>query len=119
MAPDNLNQPILSGSLFAHTINITERNSSFPELERDIVEKISYGKQLGVLTDALVELLDNRSDRSKNKLIEQYNTIKEIKSLKKSERISRIKTELENIKVLSSEDYDALINDICDGKKTQ
>ncbi len=47
LAPQLLNQPILPGSTFGNVITVTETNSSSPEMERDIVAKESYGRQLG------------------------------------------------------------------------
>jgi hypothetical protein len=53
-APGNLNQPILPGWSFG---NVTVNYAGNAEIEKDVVEKVaSYGKQLGILTDAVLKL---------------------------------------------------------------
>ena len=46
-------EPILPG----WTINIDSNNSSSPTMERDVLQKASYGKQLGRLGDAVAALI--------------------------------------------------------------
>jgi len=53
-APGNLNQPILPGWSFG---NVTVNYAGNAEIEQDVVSKVaSYGKQLGILTDAVLKL---------------------------------------------------------------
>jgi hypothetical protein len=58
------NQPINPGWAFGNVVNVTEQNSSAPGTERDIVASISYGKQLGRITDALAALIAERPKSS-------------------------------------------------------
>lgn len=55
LAPDALTQDILPGWSL---ISITENNSSAPDTERRIVEQESYGRQIGKLTEAVLDLID-------------------------------------------------------------
>jgi hypothetical protein len=53
-APGNLNQPILPGWSFG---NVSVNYAGNAEIERKVVEDIaSYGKQIGILTDAVLVL---------------------------------------------------------------
>src|SRR5262249_42009991 len=56
-APRNLVQPILPGWVFGNMINVTEKNSSAPDTEREIVAAHSYGRQLGRVMDAVATLI--------------------------------------------------------------
>lgn len=57
-APGNLNQPILPGWSFG---NVSVNYAGNAEIEKDVVEKVaSYGKQLGVITDVVLELTGDR-----------------------------------------------------------
>lgn len=53
-APQALSQPILPG----WTFNINSQNSSAPQTEAEIVQKHSYGRQLGRIADALSALIE-------------------------------------------------------------
>lgn len=57
LAPQTLTQPINPGWSF---FSVTTNNSSAPQTERDIVERHSYGRQIGRLIDAVSLLLDER-----------------------------------------------------------
>ena len=52
LAPDMLNQPINGGWTFGNVV-VSPANSSSPETELAIVGKVSYGRQLGRVIDAL------------------------------------------------------------------
>lgn len=54
-APYNLSQPILPWSFTGVTVNYAGNAS----IEKNIIENVaSYGKQLGILTDAVLKLAD-------------------------------------------------------------
>jgi hypothetical protein len=60
-APGNLNQPILPGWSFG---NISVNYAGNASIEKDVVEKVaSYGKQLGILTDAVLKLAKKPVER--------------------------------------------------------
>ena len=57
-APGNLNQPILPGWSFG---NVSVNYAGNAEIEKDVVEKVaSFGKQLGIITDAVLALADGK-----------------------------------------------------------
>jgi hypothetical protein len=59
-APGNLNQPILPGWSFAG-VNVNYAGNA--GIERDVVEKVaSFGRQLGVITDVVLELAKDMPD---------------------------------------------------------
>lgn len=60
--PGIFEQPILPGWTFGSVINVTKRNSSAPDTERDIVAAHSYGRQLGRVIEALAVLIKERSE---------------------------------------------------------
>lgn len=53
LAPQTLVQPILPG----WTFNINSNNSTSPQTEADVLNKHSYGRQLGRIADALAALI--------------------------------------------------------------
>jgi len=56
-APQALNQPINPGWSFGN-ITVNNVNSSAPDVERDVVSRHSYGRQIGRLMDAVAALAD-------------------------------------------------------------
>lgn len=109
-APRTLEQPILPGWMFGSVINVTERNSSAPDTERDIVAAHSYGQQLGRVTDALLELIAERPKEAPrkealDKLLDLEEKIRTIKSEAAARRIERIKSDLALLKAEKSEEY--------------
>lgn len=62
LAPQQLNQPINPGWIFASSVTVNARNSSAPETERDIVAEESYGRQIGRISDALALLIAERPE---------------------------------------------------------
>src|SRR3954468_22293852 len=62
-APGNLNQPILPGWSFG---NVSLNYAGNAEIEKDVVEKVaSFGKQLGIITDAVLALADGKPKNDK------------------------------------------------------
>jgi len=62
-APGNLNQPILPGWSFG---NVSLNYAGNAEIEKDVVEKVaSFGKQLGIITDAVLALADGKPTEDK------------------------------------------------------
>jgi len=113
-ASGNLDQPILPGWTFGSVINVTERNSSAPDTERDIVAAHSYGRQLGRVIEALTALIAERpegapSNEAFDKLIELQGKIKTIKSEAAASRIERIKSDLALLKAEKPEEYEQFI----------
>jgi hypothetical protein len=83
-APNTLDQPINPGWF---DVNINNYAGS-PQIEKDVVEKVaSFGKQLGILTDAVLELAGSkpRPDNSAvTRLREIADKVEALKSLNKA-----------------------------------
>jgi hypothetical protein len=109
LAPQNLVQPILPGWSFG-SVTINERNSSAPDIEREILAENSYGRQLGKVMDAVVALIDERAgkpgdDPRYSDLLDLEMEIEGIKARCASSRVKRLEAELEKLRTESPEDY--------------
>lgn len=96
--PQSLTQPILPW-VFANSISVNETNSSSPEMEREIVSRESYGRQLGHVIDALAALIQERPESAaKNEAIAQFlalsQKIDEIKAQTSATRLTRLEADL-------------------------
>jgi hypothetical protein len=56
-APEKLWQPINDGWTFGNII-VNEQNSPSPNVERAISQQVSYGRQIGRISEALMALID-------------------------------------------------------------
>ena len=83
-APGNLNQPILPGWSFG---NVSVNYAGNAEIEKDVVEKVaSFGKQLGIITDAVLALADGKpkDDKAIMRLKEIAAKIEDVKNRNKA-----------------------------------
>ena len=108
-APQSLTQPILPW-VFAHSITVTEKNSSFPEMELEIVARESYGRQLGHVIHALQALIEERPKSApKNEamleLLALSRKIDAIKAESSELRVSRLESDLAWLKEQKPDDY--------------
>ena len=63
LAPTNLNQPILPDWSLQH---ITVNYQGDPAIEKDVAANVaSYGKQLGIITEAVLALADGGPEKAK------------------------------------------------------
>lgn len=109
-APGELVQPINPGWTFGNLISVTEQNSSAPDTERDIVAADSYGRQLGRVMDALVELISEQPESARQKpafkeLIALHQRIQKIKSRAAARRVDRIAADLADLREHNPEEY--------------
>lgn len=87
LAPEDNNQAILPG-WFSTTIV----NSRSPQTEGAIVSKVSYGRQIGRIMDALEYLIHNRDAPQSAKPFTDLDEIaKEVKEIKDAARAKRLK----------------------------
>jgi len=56
LAPQQLNQPVNPGWSFGNLVSVTNVNSSAPDIELDVLQQHSYGRQIGRLMDAVSAL---------------------------------------------------------------
>jgi hypothetical protein len=106
LAPQNLVQPILSG--WAITINGI--NSSAPQTEVEVVQRHSYGRQLGRMADALQALIDERGQGAPaNPRFAEFTEMKrEIDKLKHdaaAARVERLRADLAELKAARPAEY--------------
>jgi hypothetical protein len=106
LAPQSLTQPILPG--WAITINGI--NSSAPQTEVEVVQRHSYGRQLGRMADALQALIDERGEgASSDPRFTEFATMKqEIDELKldaAARRIEQLRADLAALKATRPTEY--------------
>jgi hypothetical protein len=81
LAPDLLVQPVNPGWMFGNII-VNAQNSADPAVEQEIVEQVSYGRQLGRILEAvevLVAKVDrNTLSREERRALEGFDEIVEI-----------------------------------------
>lgn len=98
LAPQNLQESILPWTFAGLVIN--ENNSSNPGLERTIVSKESYGKQLGRISDALESLI-RQTPVKPDSAINGFLQIKaHIDALKHNTEATRFKAVLADLRCL-------------------
>ncbi|MES2105171.1 MAG: hypothetical protein V4634_14220 [Pseudomonadota bacterium] len=110
---NSFTQPILPWT-FGNVINVTDRNSSAPEVERDIVAQDSYGRQLGRLMDAVAVLIEQRPknaprDQALDDLLALHRKIDGIKADTAASRLSRIKADLTRLEKENPPQYRELL----------
>jgi hypothetical protein len=106
LAPQSLTQPILPG----WTITINGINSSAPQTEVEVVQRHSYGRQLGRMADALEALIEERgeeasSDQRFTEFIMMKQEIDEIKLDAAATRIDQLLADLAALKTARPTEY--------------
>jgi hypothetical protein len=109
-APQRLTQPILPGWTVAPVVNITGVNSSAPQTEAEVVQRHSYGRQLGRISDALQALIDEREktapdDRRLTAFTEMKNEIDGIKLEAAAARVDRLRADLADLRSQRPDEY--------------
>ena len=85
-APGNLSQPILPGWSFG---NVSVNYAGNADIEKDVVEDVaSYGRQLGIITDVVLELAANRSTKKGEPLQQLRDIAAQIKNIKEEHKRS-------------------------------
>jgi hypothetical protein len=109
-APQRLTQPILPGWTVAPVVNITGVNSSAPQTEAEVVQRHSYGRQLGRISDALQALIGEREktapdDRRLTAFTEMKNEIDGIKLEAAAARVDRLRADLADLRSQRPDEY--------------
>jgi len=109
-APQSLTQPILPGWTFGPVVTINGANSSAPQTEAEIVQRHSYGRQLGRIADALEALIEERADTAPNDArLTAFTTMKDeidrIKLGAAAERVDQLRGDLAALKAARPEEY--------------
>lgn len=102
LAPQVLAQPINPGWSFGNVV-ISAANSSAPEVEREVVSRHSYGRQLNRVLDALCVLVDGlpaavADDPRIHAFRALATEIADIKRQSRSQRLARLREDLERLK---------------------
>jgi hypothetical protein len=91
-APQRLTQPILPGWTVAPVLNINGANSSAPQTEAEVLQRHSYGRQLGRIADALAALIEERGESAPgDERLAKFSEMKaEIDDIKLDAAVSRV-----------------------------
>jgi hypothetical protein len=112
LAPNTLVQPILPG----WTFNVNAFNSSAPQTEADVLQRHSYGRQLGRIGDALEALIDERDKDRKDKRFAEFREMKDqIDAIKEGNavaRVERLLADLDLLKVLRPDEHQRLKDEL-------
>jgi len=112
LAPNTLVQPILPG----WTLNVNAFNSSAPQTEADVLQKHSYGRQLGRISDALELLVQARDPKGADERFDDFRSMKaEIDAIKTGNaeaRVTRLLADLDLLKVLKPEAHARLKDEL-------
>jgi hypothetical protein len=101
VAPQSLTQPINPGWSFGNVI-VNSGNSSAPDIEREVVNHHSYGRQIGRLMDAVEALAEAVPSIAKDERIKEFRAlaaeVEEIKKEMAPRRLEQLRHELEWLK---------------------
>jgi hypothetical protein len=112
LAPSTLVQPILPG----WTFNVNAFNSSAPQTEAEVLQRHSYGRQLGRISEVLAVLLDERDPKQQDKRFTDFRTmsaqIADIKAGNAAARVERLIADLDLLKVLRPQERERLLAEL-------
>jgi hypothetical protein len=115
-APQQLSQPINTGWTFGNLVQVTNANSSAPDVERDVVSHHSYGRQIGRLMDAVVALSEDVPGASKDPRVKALREIatkvEKIKREAEKNRANELLSELRALKHADPKGWQALIKSV-------
>ena len=109
-APATLTQPILPGWTLGPNLTINNGNSSAPQTEAEVVQRHSYGRQLGRICDVLELLIDNldeagRDDDRVTSFRKMTREINEVKLDAAAQRVDQLRTDLATLKTARPREY--------------
>ena len=116
-APRTLSQPINPGWTFGNLIQVTEQNSSAPDTEEAIVQRHSYGRQIGRTMDAVALLIEHapaavKKDKRAAALQKIEREVDAIKRAQAQQRLERLRDELKLLKRADASAWHALRADV-------
>ncbi|HTT12933.1 MAG TPA: hypothetical protein VMG60_18830 [Burkholderiaceae bacterium] len=108
VAPQSLTQPINPGWSFGNVI-VNNENSSAPDVEREVVTRHSYGRQIGRLMDAVETLCEAVPGVANDERIKEFRklaaAVERIKKQAAPRRVEEIRRELEWLKRNDAEGF--------------
>lgn len=112
LAPNQLWQPINPGWSFGNLI-VNHANSSAPEVEQAVLSRISYGRQIGRLMDAMHAVVDALPQTHDHQAVRAFQALaREVAQLKQescTQRMQRLRAELEELRRSDPEGWKALV----------
>jgi hypothetical protein len=116
-APQRLTQPILPGWTVAPVVTINGVNSSAPQTETEVVQRHSYGRQLGRMADALQALIEERGqsapgDERLMAFAEMKEEIDDVKLDVAAARVDRLCADLAGLKAARPAEYRRLRDEL-------
>lgn len=117
LAPQNLAQPINPGWTFGNLIQVTEQNSTAPDVEQRILREHSYGRQIGRMMDALQLLIEHapaavKGDERAVEFGKVARRVGEIKREQAAARLQRLREELQALKRADAKAWRALREEV-------
>ncbi|RZL88007.1 MAG: hypothetical protein EOP82_24235 [Variovorax sp.] len=106
VAPQQLNQPINPGWSFGNLVSVTNLNSSAPDIERDVLQQHSYGRQIGRLMDAVSLLAERLPAAAKDdpRIAAFELLVRDVERIKRRAKLSRLERLGEELDDLKRED---------------
>ncbi|HEV7915289.1 MAG TPA: hypothetical protein VGP22_16105 [Albitalea sp.] len=112
--PPSVDERFNNGWTFGN-INVTLANSRAPEVEREVVSRHSYGRQIGRLMDAvgaIAEKTGMAGDPKVKPLIELARQIEDIKAKAKERRSAELLDELRALKKIDPKAWSELVKSV-------
>jgi hypothetical protein len=112
--PPSVDERFNNGWSFGN-INVTLANSAAPEVEREVVSRHSYGRQLGRLMDAVVAIAAGTGtthDPQVKPLIELAQRIEDIKAKARQRRSAELLDELRALKKTDPKAWAELVRSV-------
>jgi hypothetical protein len=102
--PQSVEERFNNGWTFGNVIHVTHQNSRAPLVEREIISKYSYGRQLGWLTDAVLAIASKAGMEEDAKVKPLVKLADEVKAIKEKVKQQRATELLEELRVLKKND---------------
>ncbi len=102
-APQWLDQSFNNGWTFGNVI-VTTANSKAPEIEREVVSRHSYGRQIGRLTDAVVAIASHVGVGGEPQVAPLLKLAQEIEAIKERAKVRRCDELLGELRDLKKRD---------------
>ena len=110
--PQSLTQPINPGWTFGNVITVNSVNSSAPEVEREVLSRHSYGRQIGRLMDAVGVLADALPATASNERIKAFRElaakVEKIKKEMAPQRLEQLRQELVQLRETNRAEWEKL-----------
>ena len=81
-------------------------------VEAEIISDIaSYGKQLGILSEAIIELAEGKQGQALNRLRKLIDSIENVKDYHLDTQIHKVRSDLEELKKSNKKAFEALLSE--------